>query len=39
MKKNSRWMTWIIAESAKPMPAMPWERRARGRGYRIRAAG
>ncbi|TCP26391.1 hypothetical protein EV656_102357 [Rhodovulum adriaticum] len=29
MKKNNRWMAWIIAESAKPMHALPWERSAR----------
>lgn len=29
MKKNNRWMAWIIAESAKPQDPLPWERTAR----------
>lgn len=24
--KGGRWMSWIIDESTKPMPTMPWDR-------------
>lgn len=26
MKKNNRWMKWVLAESAKTDVAMPWTR-------------
>ncbi|MDV4167064.1 hypothetical protein [Rhodovulum sp. FJ3] len=29
MKKERRWMKWVIAESAKEQPALPWTRASR----------
>ncbi len=29
MKKNNRWMKWVLAESAKTDVAMPWTRVAK----------
>lgn len=28
-KKNSRWMTWVLEESARPQATMPWARGTR----------
>lgn len=29
MKPQRRWMKWVLEETAKPQPAMPWHRGAR----------
>ncbi|SDX13671.1 hypothetical protein [Litoreibacter albidus] len=29
MRKNNRWMTWVLEESARVDVAMPWARGAR----------
>lgn len=29
MKTDSRWMKWVLAESAKPGVTLPWHRAAR----------
>ncbi|MFN0113343.1 MAG: hypothetical protein ACKVPY_01555 [Paracoccaceae bacterium] len=26
MKKNNRWLKWVVAESARPGVALPWAR-------------
>ncbi len=26
MKTKRRWMAWVLEESAKPQPSMPWTR-------------
>jgi len=29
MKRGSRWMSWVVSESADNLPALPWERHVR----------
>lgn len=37
MNKERRWLKAVIAESKKPLPALPWERSARIATHRIAA--
>lgn len=40
MNEPRRWMTWILKESAGPVPALPWEHGQRRKRLleRLRAA-
>ncbi|WP_158243124.1 hypothetical protein [Acidimangrovimonas sediminis] len=38
MKTERRWMKWVLEESAKPQPAMPWQRSQRRRPEALRTA-
>ena len=36
MKTERRWMKWVLAESAKPARALPWQRGTRRRPQALR---
>jgi len=38
MKKNNRWMKWIIGESAKSDVQLPWSRGNEGKSRKKRCA-
>ena len=38
MKTERRWMKWVLQESAKDQPAMPWQRGQRRKPEALRAA-
>lgn len=38
MKTERRWMKWVLEESAKEQPAMPWQRNQRRKPEALKSA-